>query len=262
MNFLNLKKSKSDAKLEEERYENRARNVLASSDVLSLYPPENDPILDQSKIFYEKVIEELLVPQAEVLEIGAGTGDYSWKIVDKQAKVTLLDISASALDISKLKFGNKATYVCANMEKLPFPDSHFDFVLSAGSLSYGNYETVRNEIIRVLKPNGTLIVLDSLNHNILFRLNRYRHYLMGQRTLSTIRRIPTMQTIEDIKENFQFFSVSFFGRHLIFYTFAKLILRRSLATRALHHFDLLLPNNKRSFKFVVVASNLVSKFPS
>ena len=260
LKFFNANESKDDSKVEEERYETRARDALASPKVfISLDPIESDPVLDRSKIFYEKAIEELLLPSSVVLEIGAGTGDYSWKTVSKKANVTLLDISKSALEISKLKFGDKAKYVCGDMEDLPFPNSQFDFVVSAGSLSYGNYETVRNEIVRVLKPNGTLIILDSLNHNIFFRLNRYRHYLTGKRTLSTIRRIPTMHTIDDLKKNFQSLSVTFFGRHLILYKFARLFLGRKLATVILTWFDVLFPNNQRSFKFVAIAKNLRNK---
>lgn len=258
--FFKLIISENDSRVEEDRYETRAREALASPEITaSLNPLENDPVLDDSRICYEKAIENLLLPNSVVLEIGAGTGDYSWKAVSKQANVTLLDISKSALEISKLKFGDKAKYVRGDMEDLPFPNSHFDFVISAGSLSYGHYETVRNEILRVLKPNGTLIILDSLNHNLLFRLNRFRHYLQGKRSLSTIRRIPTILTIQDLRKYFQSLNVTFFGRHLILYKIARFLLGPRLAQIILHWCDVYFPNNERSFKFVAIANNLRDK---
>lgn len=259
-NLININKSENDSRIEEDRYETRARDALASPDfAASLNPLENDPILDESKIYYENVIESFLLPGAAVLEIGAGTGDYSWKAVSKQVNMTLLDISKSALEISKLKFGNKAKYVQGDMEDLPFPNSHFDFVISAGSLSYGHYETVRNEILRVLRPNGTIIILDSLNHNLFFKLNRFRHFLQGKRTLSTIRRIPTILTIEDLRKYFQSLDVTFFGRHLILYKISRLLFGRRLAKKILYWCDIYFPNNHRSFKFVAIASKLREK---
>ena len=36
-----------------------------------------------------------------------------------------------------------------------------------------------NEIYRVLKQGGILIIVDSLNHNPVYKFNRWIHYLYG-----------------------------------------------------------------------------------
>jgi hypothetical protein len=36
-----------------------------------------------------------------------------------------------------------------------------------------------------LKNKGAFIAIDSLNNNPIYRLNRYLHYLKGERSLST-----------------------------------------------------------------------------
>jgi ubiquinone/menaquinone biosynthesis C-methylase UbiE len=87
----------------------------------------------------------------------------------------VLDISEKSLAVCKSLFSEVQTRV-GNIEKIPLESNSIDIVLAAGSLSYGDHQKVRNEILGVLKPEGSLIVLDSLNHNLAYRMNRYIHY--------------------------------------------------------------------------------------
>ena len=65
------------------------------------------------------------------------------------------------------------------MEDLPFSNNSFDVVASAGSLSYGSKKIVDKEILRILRPNGIFICVDSLNNNPIYRFNRFQNYLRG-----------------------------------------------------------------------------------
>ena len=47
-----------------------------------------------------------------------------------------------------------AELVCANMEDIPIESNSFDFIVASGSISYGDFEKVTNEIFRLLKPGG------------------------------------------------------------------------------------------------------------
>ena len=75
----------------------------------------------------------------------------------------------------------------ADMELLPFENNSFDIVCSAGSLSYGDNLTVMNEIYRVLNQTGSFIAVDSLNNNLIYRLNRYINYLSTLQYLKLTR---------------------------------------------------------------------------
>lgn len=250
-----LRKRRADSEIEILRYEQRAREILSQDLTNKLFFEVNvDPIINESKNFYENTISKLINSNSIVLEIGAGTGDYSGRLVECGAQITLLDTSRSALEISRIKFGNAAEYVCGNMEKLPFPDSHFDFVLSAGSLSYGEYEIVRNEILRVLRPNGTILILDSLNDNPIYRLNRFRHFILGRRTRSTLKRIPNKKLIKDLISFFESSSISFFGRHIFLYYVVQKFFGSQTAFRVTKCTEKVFPNNYQSFKFVLVAT--------
>lgn len=83
-----------------------------------------------------------------------------------------------------------------NIEGLPFTDSSFDLVVSCAVLSYGDPPKVDREILGVLRPGGTFILIDSLNHNLIFKLNRWVRFLRGSRSLSTVLRIPKMRRLQ------------------------------------------------------------------
>jgi len=60
---------------------------------------------------------------------------------------------------------HKMSYVCAPSEKIPFPDEHFDFVTSFNSLDHvDDVDRTLFEIMRVLKRNGTFLLITEINH--------------------------------------------------------------------------------------------------
>jgi ubiquinone/menaquinone biosynthesis C-methylase UbiE len=131
-----------------------------------------------------------------VLEIGAGMGENTKFLLATEAKVCATDISEHSLSVIEKRFNNdKLTTKVADMEKLPFAGQSFDIIVSAGSLSYGDNDKVLDEIYRVLKNKGAFIAIDSLNNNPIYRLNRYLHYLKGERSLSTIARMPDLKLL-------------------------------------------------------------------
>ena len=89
----------------------------------------------------------------KVLEIGCGTGEFSWQAISSGAYVTLLDISENSLEAARYRFKKHMKNIKlkkGDMEDIPFDEENF-IVLSSGSLSYGDHKIVRNEIFRVLK---------------------------------------------------------------------------------------------------------------
>ena len=97
------------------------------------------------------------------------------------------------------------------MEQLPFNDESFDIVCIAGSLSYGDNIKVMKEIHRILVSGGSFIALDSLDNNPIYKLNRYLHYILGNRSKSTLKRMPTLDLISHYALRFSNLEVSYFG---------------------------------------------------
>ena len=47
------------------------------------------------------------------------------------------------------------------------------------ALSYGDNDLVLKNVYQKLKPGGYFVCVDSLDNNIIYRINRYLHYLRG-----------------------------------------------------------------------------------
>jgi len=102
------------------------------------------------------------------LDIATGTGDLAISLVDSGAKeITGLDISKGMLNIGKQKVAalgleHKITMVVGDGEKLPFKDNHFDVITVAfGVRNFENLDRGLTEILRVLKPGGQFVVLET-----------------------------------------------------------------------------------------------------
>lgn len=107
---------------------------------------------------------------ANILDIATGTGDMAILLAQTTAqKIVGLDISAGMLDVGRKKIeaknlSSKIEMVHADSENIPFGDNSFDAI----TVGYGirNFETLEKglaEIYRVLKPGGTLVILETSN---------------------------------------------------------------------------------------------------
>ena len=107
------------------------------------------------------------IPQ-NVLDVATGTGDLAINLAETGAnKIIGLDISAGMLSVGKKKIKEKnleqtIEMVQADSENLPFEDNHFDAITVAFGIR--NFETLEKglaEILRVLKPGGLFVILET-----------------------------------------------------------------------------------------------------
>jgi len=94
--------------------------------------------------------------------------------------ITAADISEKSLHVLCHRLTGKEVLEIkiADMEFLPFDDEVFDLVISAGVLSYDDNKLVMCELYCVLKTGGHFLSVDSMNHNIIYRLNRWILYIL------------------------------------------------------------------------------------
>ena len=104
----------------------------------------------------------------KVLDIATGTGDLAIMMAKADIHdVTGLDISPGMLNIGiqKVKdqgLNEKVDMVIGDSEELPFDEGTFDAITVAfGVRNFENLELGLREIHRVLKPEGSLIVLET-----------------------------------------------------------------------------------------------------
>ena len=103
-----------------------------------------------------------------ILDIATGTGDLAILMAQTQAeKIIGLDISAGMLEVGKQKIIDKnlskrIEMVLADSENMPFEDGYFDAITVAfGVRNFENLEKGLAEILRVLKPNGLFVILET-----------------------------------------------------------------------------------------------------
>ena len=103
-----------------------------------------------------------------ILDIATGTGDLAIALAGTDAnKIIGLDISSGMLEIGKQKvtkkgLENRIEMVWGDSESMPFEDNTFDAITVAFGIR--NFETLENglkEILRVLKPGGRFVILET-----------------------------------------------------------------------------------------------------
>jgi glycosyltransferase involved in cell wall biosynthesis len=248
-----------DKQAELQRYDDEARKQeIASLNQEYRLGAESVPMVLRSPyLYYENCVKSELSKMKSpfCLEIGAGYGLHTGALLASGANLIASDISEAALRLLRLNFANFPSLATkmADMESLPFDDNQFDFVFSAGSLSYGHPKLVLNEIYRVLKPSGLFICIDSFGHNPVYRINRYFHYLKGNRTKIVLSRIPTESTIKLFTERFKEVKVSYFGAASFLAPVLTIFFSQLKVTHFLDGIDQLIRVRKLAFKIVMVA---------
>ena len=120
-------------------------------------------------ILWRKKAIKMLAPEKPklILDVATGTGDFAIEALALNPdKVIGVDISEGMLSVGREKMkkkniSDKIEMVSGDSEGLNFPDNTFDAVIVAfGVRNFENLEKGLADMYRVLKPNGTVVVLE------------------------------------------------------------------------------------------------------
>ena len=97
-------------------------------------------------------------PGEKILDVATGTGWTARRTSDRGARVTAIDFGEEVVDAARrLSREGEIDYRVADAEALPFPDAHFDAVVSTfGVMFCADPERAAGELGRVCKPGGRL----------------------------------------------------------------------------------------------------------
>lgn len=102
-----------------------------------------------------------------ILDVATGTADFALQaLVLNPDKVIGVDISNGMLEIGRKKIDRKGNsniieLIHADSEKLPFQENKFDAItVGFGVRNFENLKQGLQEMLRVLKPGATLVVLE------------------------------------------------------------------------------------------------------
>ena len=129
----------------------------------------NGYMTTSDKQHFNNNVIEIIDPYGNenVLEIACGTCAFGRMLAPHISKIYELDVTEAMLEIGKKeneKAGiNNVEYVVGEAEQLPFPNNTFDIVVTR--LAFHHFKDpkmVFNEMCRVLKDNGQLVIIDML----------------------------------------------------------------------------------------------------
>lgn len=120
-----------------------------------------------------------------ILDVATGTGDMAImaaKLLDVE-KITGIDLSENMLELGRKKIEKEGLKSKIELQKgdgetINFPDNSFDAVMVAFGVR--NFEYLENglrEMQRVLKPGGTLVVLEFSTPQFMFSRKLYNLYM-------------------------------------------------------------------------------------
>ena len=127
------------------------------------------PIGALVKKYENELLLDLLEPRPQelILDVGCGTGVFSFNILGFGPRITGLDISYPMLKRAELKTkGYPFRAVAADMRFLPFADQCFDRVVSMTALEFiADGQAAVEDMFRVAKKGGVVVVttLNSLS---------------------------------------------------------------------------------------------------
>jgi demethylmenaquinone methyltransferase/2-methoxy-6-polyprenyl-1,4-benzoquinol methylase len=106
-------------------------------------------------------LKPLLPKDARVLDVGCGTGDLSVALFDNTAaEVTGIDFCGPMLKLAKSK-APQLQFIEGDALRLPFAEASFDGLTIGFALrNLSNVERGLRELLRVLKPNGHVAILE------------------------------------------------------------------------------------------------------
>lgn len=100
---------------------------------------------------------------ASHLDIGCGTGQLLQNVwrTNPSVQSTGLDLTFEMLQVADMRLGREVPLCCSNTTLLPFADETFDIITSTSVFHYVRTpEDALNEMNRVLRPGGNLVITD------------------------------------------------------------------------------------------------------
>ncbi|MBQ9213279.1 MAG: bifunctional demethylmenaquinone methyltransferase/2-methoxy-6-polyprenyl-1,4-benzoquinol methylase UbiE [Bacteroidales bacterium] len=155
-------------------YENSSKDKRGQIEDMFDNIAENYDFLNHSltfgidKLWRRKAIKQAKANSPEkILDIAAGTGDFTiLEAENTSANITAIDISQNMLDIAikkaeTKKMSERIKFLKADSLNMPFEDNSFDVAtVGFGVRNFVDIPKGLKEILRVLKPNGKLVVLE------------------------------------------------------------------------------------------------------
>lgn len=137
--------------------------------------------IEEEGIFVKEIFRGIQAEGINLLDVGTGTGFIPTNILEQGRRIFCLDISRALLKEALEKLKGRCSYgIRADAENLPLADETIDIITSSSLLHHlPNYQKCLEEMGRVLKKNGTLVIFHEprkLLKSFVYKLLTTIHY--------------------------------------------------------------------------------------
>ena len=172
--------------------------ILRNLIPLGLYPHIGFTYSPFKILEFRAMLEQAQLQGDErALDIGCGDGLQTFLIGQQVAEVTGIDLNSEFIAIARRyadKMGGRvrATFEDQPLEKLNYPDAHFDVIFSICVIEHiPNYREVLEHCLRTLKPGGRIVftvdTLEGIEDPELIESHRQAHQVMQYFRQDTLR---------------------------------------------------------------------------
>lgn len=137
--------------------------------------------------FFSEEVRDTALAKANVraeqiaADIGAGSGFITEALLKAGLKVIAVDQSEEMLAVMKKKFPDaQIDYRAGGSEALPIEDKHVDYAFANMYLHHVEDPALAiKEMVRILKPEGKLIITDLDSHDFTFLVEEHHDRWLG-----------------------------------------------------------------------------------
>ena len=175
-----------------------------------------DLLLQSAHLHFEKLVRDYVSvnPTGVMLDFGCGIGSRTVHLIPAGWSLIGIDISKESINIAQSQ-GTATTqateYLVMDGEAMSFSKNKFDLIVDYGSFSSLKMDLAISEIIRVLKPGGSLIAIETLGHNLLFNCKRKWNVFRGNRTTWAADHIMKNDEWRKMSAHFETVNIYYFG---------------------------------------------------
>lgn len=148
---------------------------------------------------FSQLIEFDDLKDKKVLEVGCGAGGTAALFSLKGAKITAIDISERAVQLTRKRFslyGLGGDVLLGDAENVKFGDGEFDLVWAWGVIHHtAQTQRAVNEIYRVLKPGGEAKVM-------VYHKNSFRYWVLGGLYYGVVKGKLLRMSLDEVNKSF------------------------------------------------------------
>jgi ubiquinone/menaquinone biosynthesis C-methylase UbiE len=144
----------------------RARFAVTADRIAALQERRADELAEQVRSFVSPTGEE------RALDVGAGTGALAFALAPLVREVVAVELVPELIELGRTNAPPNVTFVEGDMTKLDFERATFDLGGTLRTLHHvARPELVIAELTRVIRPGGTILVVDQIAPNDPFAAN-------------------------------------------------------------------------------------------